>query len=106
MKSKPIRVPSHLAADVEEVVNAINDAAHAQGHDPTDLMRVTRANSKEMVGGGVETIFLILGAGAAWFTKKWFDTFVWPKLEGLLQEPSQRAVDFLFATLPVTKKDN
>jgi hypothetical protein len=52
-----------------------------------------------MLPGGAETLILAVGA-ATWFSKKWFDTFVWPKIADLIRKPSEQAVDFVLRRIP------
>jgi hypothetical protein len=59
-----------------------------------------------MVPGAVETVLFVLGSGAVWFTKKWFDTFVWPTLEIHIRKPSQKAVDFIFKNLDAQSRSD
>ena len=93
-------MPAEIAVDVDNVVTAIRDAAEQQGLSSGDDIRIIRPRGKEMGPGGLDAVFLIVGSGAAWFTKKWFDTFVWPKLEALIKKPSDQAVDFVISKVP------
>jgi hypothetical protein len=98
--SKSSVVPNDIAADVEEIVNVIRSAAEQHGQQADDAVRIVRPLGKEMVPGAIETVILIFGTGTTWFTKKWFDTFVWPEIEKRVRRPSQKAVDFFFGKIP------
>jgi hypothetical protein len=99
IQSTTIRVPSDLAQDVEEIVDAIKDAAEKEDQVADEVVKLARPRSKEMVLGGIDVLFLVVGTGATWFTKKWFDTFVWPELETRIRKPSTQAIDFVLKSL-------
>jgi len=97
--AKPIRIPSDLADDIELLVRAIKDAAESEGQAAEDAVRLVRPQTKGMVVGADAVLFLIVGTGFSWLTKKWFDALVWPELEKRLKKPTKDALDFLFDSL-------
>ena len=103
--SKSAVVPADIAADVEEIVKAIKSAAEEQGQSADDVIRIVRPEAQRMVPGALETAILIVSSGAAWFTKKWIDAFVWPKIEKAVKKPSEKAVDFVLNRVPGLGKE-
>jgi len=99
--SKSALVPADIAADVEEIVKTIRDAAEEQGQSADDAIRILRPKGRGMVPGAVESLVLVVGASSTWFGKKWIDTFVWPKLADRIRKPSEKAVDFVLNHIPV-----
>ena len=97
---KSAQVPAEIAADVEEVVKAIRDAAEGQGQSADDVIRILRPRGREMVPGATEALVLVVGT-TTWFSKKWIDTFVWPKLAERIRKPSEKAVDFVLKHISV-----
>jgi hypothetical protein len=94
MASKSAVVSSGIAIDVEEIVNAIRAAAEQQGRSADEAIRILRPQGKDMLPGATEALILLVGA-ASWFSKKWFDTFVWPKIAEPIRKPSEQAVDLV-----------
>ncbi len=97
MESKSAIVPADIARDVDEIVNEIRAAAEQQGHSADDVVRILRPKGKNMLPGAGETLILVVGAGATWFSKNWIDTFVWPKIANRIRKPSEQAVDFVLS---------
>lgn len=98
-QAAPVRVPTELAGDVEQIVKLIKDAAERDGKVEADAVKIVRPQTKGMVFGGAEVVFLLAGSGVTWFTKKWFETCVWPELEKRMRAPTKEALDFLFNSL-------
>jgi hypothetical protein len=100
VESKSAVVPADISADVEEIVKAIKSAAEQQGQSADDAIRIVRPQGRGMVPGGLETVILIVGSGATWFTKKWIDAFVWPRIAEVVKKPSEQAIDFVLSRIP------
>jgi len=101
MESKSAVVPADIARDVDELVNAIRAVAEQQGHSADDAIRILRPQGRGMIPGTVEALILVVGASTTWFSKKWIDTFVWPKIADRIRKPSERAVDFVLSRIPI-----
>jgi hypothetical protein len=100
MESKSAVVPADIAQEVDEIVNAIRAAAEQQGHSADEAIRVLRPQGRGMLPGGAEALILVVGA-ATWFSKKWIDTFVWPKIADGIRKPSEKAVDFVLSRVRI-----
>jgi hypothetical protein len=100
-ESKSAVVPADIARNVDEIVNAIRAAAEQQGHPADDAIRILRPEGKGMLPGVGETLILVVGASTTWFSKKWLDTFVWPKIADRIRKPSEQAVDFVLSRVPI-----
>lgn len=103
--SKSVVIPADLAVDVEEIIGAIRSAAEHEGHPADEAVRVVRTTGKGMLPGVVETAILIVGPAASWFTSKWLDAFVWPRIQAPLRKPSERAVDFVLKHLHLAQTE-
>jgi hypothetical protein len=98
-ENKSTVVPANITADVEEIVKTIKSAAEQQGRATGDAIRIVRPQGRGMVPGGLDIVILIVGSGATWFTKKWMDAFVWPKIAEVVRKPSEEAIDFVLSRI-------
>jgi hypothetical protein len=97
MTKKVFAVPDHVLPYVDTVATCLREAAAEAG--ATDAtFNVARPTQEQMhVSELIPPTLFVIGGVASWFTKKWVDTYVWPKLQRLIDNASRNLIEWLFA---------
>jgi hypothetical protein len=96
--NKILVIPKSFPLPSEVLLACVRDAITASGiKDGTATLAQPKTRN---IGPSVETlttVMLIIGGGAgAWFTKKWADEYLWPRLKRNIDQPSKDLLDWMF----------
>jgi hypothetical protein len=96
MTERIIEVPKEAEGDVDLIVEGIRDALNETGMH-SEHLSVARPSGRNMLPGDVSsTVMLVASGSLAWLTKKWVDTYVWPRIQKRVHVPSERLLAWLF----------
>jgi hypothetical protein len=79
----------------KEIVAALADSGH-----PDQVLEFVQPSGIGISAGDIPmAVFVVTGAAGTWFTKRWADEYLWPRMKTKIDEPSRRFVDWLLGQL-------
>lgn len=91
-------VPTELTEFSDVILSAFRSSLLESKVDSKESVGLDQPRTGGFGGAEASELILWLGQGALlWLTKKWVETYLWPKIQDLIGQRSDELVDWIFS---------